>query len=107
LQCRIDTSFGRCIVGHHRQRPCVRRRWLRVRSRSRLRSSACGAVMTSANEYREFALECIRTAKKAQNENHREILLDMARQWMNSAVEAERSTALLNEDTPPLVPKDK
>ncbi len=41
------------------------------------------------NQYREFAEECVRMAKEAKIERHREILLEMADVWKRLAQEAD------------------
>lgn len=43
---------------------------------------------TSA-QYREFAEECVRLAKQAKTEGHREILEEMAGAWKMLAAEAD------------------
>jgi hypothetical protein len=48
-------------------------------------------VVDSAKEFRAFALECLRWADETREETHRQILLDLATQWMQAALAAERS----------------
>jgi len=60
--------------------------------------------MRSGNEFREFAQECVRGAEEAKDERQRQILLELAKQWMHAALQVEESIALIDDDTP-LVPK--
>jgi hypothetical protein len=46
--------------------------------------------MEPPREYRQFAEECRRLARKADNEQHRKILTEMAEVWSRLAVEAEQ-----------------
>ena len=46
--------------------------------------------MTPLNQYREFAEECLRLAKQANDERHRKILKEMAEVWSKLAEEADR-----------------
>jgi len=54
--------------------------------------------MTSPKEYREFALECGKQAAATKDERLRKVLLGAARLWMETALEAERSWALMDDD---------
>jgi hypothetical protein len=54
--------------------------------------------MTSPKEYREFALECGKQAMATPDERLRKVLLGAARLWMETALEAERSWALMDDD---------
>jgi hypothetical protein len=54
-------------------------------------------ALNSPKEYREFALECIRWAEMTDNASHRQVLLDMAKQWMRTALEVERSIGLFGD----------
>jgi len=47
----------------------------------------------------------MRWAEAARDERHRQVLLDLARQWMKAAVQLERSFALLDDDQPRLAPR--
>jgi hypothetical protein len=55
-------------------------------------------VAASSQEFREFAQECLRWAGETKSERHREVLLEMARTWLQAAVEIEG--ALTPEATP-------
>jgi len=79
--------------------PCARRRWLRDRSRSRL--GGARSVPSSPKEFREFAQECLRWADETKSERHRQVLLEMARTWMEAALQLERSWALIDDSTLP------
>jgi hypothetical protein len=46
--------------------------------------------MTPSTQYREFAEECLRLAKQANDERHRKILKEMAEVWSKLAEEADR-----------------
>jgi hypothetical protein len=46
--------------------------------------------MTSSTQYREFADECLRLAKQANDERHRKILKEMAEAWSKLAEEADK-----------------
>jgi hypothetical protein len=41
--------------------------------------------MTSSTQYREFADDCLRLAKQANDERHRKILKEMAEEWSKLA----------------------
>jgi hypothetical protein len=57
-------------------------------------------MASSPKEFREFAAECLRWAAETKSERHRQILQEMAKTWMEAALEIERSWAL--EDNLPL-----
>jgi hypothetical protein len=78
--------------------PCARRRWLRDRSRSRLGGAHCAVI---PQKFREFAQECLRWADETKSERHRQVLLEMARTWMEAALQLERSWALIDDSTLP------
>jgi hypothetical protein len=44
---------------------------------------------SSPAEFREFAQECLRWAGESKSERHRQVLLEMARTWLQAAVEVE------------------
>jgi hypothetical protein len=46
-------------------------------------------VAASSKEFREFAQECLRWAGETKSERHRQVLLEMARTWLQAAVEVE------------------
>jgi hypothetical protein len=52
----------------------------------------------SPKEFREFAQECLRWADETKSERHRQVLLDMAKTWMQAASQLERSLALIDDD---------
>jgi hypothetical protein len=59
-------------------------------------------MAASPKEFREFAEECLRWADETKSERHRQVLLDMAKTWMQAALQLERSLALIDDDlTPP------
>jgi hypothetical protein len=58
-------------------------------------------MAASPEEFREFAEECLRWADETKSERHRQVLLDMAKAWMQAAVQLERSLALIDDLTPP------
>jgi hypothetical protein len=45
--------------------------------------------MTRAEEYRQYAAECIRVAQQMQNAGDKTMLLDMAQKWRALAAKAE------------------
>ena len=45
-----------------------------------------GRVMTTADEYREYAIECLRWAEEAETNEQRQSFLDMARDWTLAAL---------------------
>ena len=51
--------------------------------------------MTSSTQYREFAEECLRLAKQAKDEHHREMLKEMAEAWSELAKEDDKKTDAL------------
>jgi hypothetical protein len=55
---------------------------------------------SSPKEYREFAQECLRWASETGSESHRQVLLEMAKTWMQAALEIERNLGL-TDDLPP------
>ena len=63
-------------------------------------------VLASPKDFREFALQCLRWAEEARDERHRQVLLDLAKQWMRAALQLEKTIALMDE-SPPLAPEDK
>jgi hypothetical protein len=54
-------------------------------------------MAASPKEYREFAQDCLRWAAETQSERHRQILLEMAKTWMQAALEVERSLGLTDD----------
>jgi hypothetical protein len=55
-------------------------------------------MAASPKEFREFAQECLRCADETKSQRHRQVLLDMAKTWMQAAVQLERSLALIDDD---------
>jgi hypothetical protein len=51
--------------------------------RSRLHGT--GIVMADANEYRQYADECLESARTATTEDVRNQFLDLAKMWMTAA----------------------
>jgi len=47
-------------------------------------------MTTSITQYREFAEECLRLAKQANDERHRKILKEMAEEWSKLAKEPDK-----------------
>src|SRR5262245_62114827 len=64
-----------------------------------------GRATASPKDFRDFGLECIRWAEAARDERHRQVLVDLARQWMKAAVQMERSFALLDDESPVMAEK--
>lgn len=60
--------------------------------------------MASPKDFRAFALQCLRWAEETRDERHRQVLRDLAQQWMRAAAELEKSIAPVDE-CPPLVPE--
>ena len=54
-------------------------------------------------QFREFAHECVRSAEFTADERQRQVLFDLAKQWMQAALAVEGSIALIDDYTP-LVP---
>jgi hypothetical protein len=46
--------------------------------------------MTTSTQYREFAEECLRLAKQANDARHRKVLEEMAEVWSKLAEEADK-----------------
>jgi hypothetical protein len=57
--------------------------------------------MTSADEYRRLARECLETARTLSNEEGRAALLQMAQVWQRLADELADTTESLVGGTPP------
>jgi hypothetical protein len=49
--------------------------------------------METAADYRKFAEECRRLARRAEDEQHKVVLEQMAEVWLRLAVEAEQKRA--------------
>jgi hypothetical protein len=56
---------------------------------------AQGVIMRSAflspKEYRDFAAQCLRWAARAKREEHKNMMLQMADHWMQTAQKLERA----------------
>ena len=52
---------------------------------------------SSAEEFREFAQECLRWAGETKSARHRDVLREMARTWIQAALEVERSLGLIDD----------
>jgi hypothetical protein len=46
--------------------------------------------MTLSTQYREFADDCLRLAKQANDERHRKILKEMAEEWSKLAEKTDK-----------------
>jgi hypothetical protein len=55
------------------------------------------AMAASPKAYRDFAQDCLRGAAETKSERHRQILLEMAKTWMQAALEEERSLGLTDD----------
>jgi hypothetical protein len=64
-------------------------------------------MAASPKEFREFAQECLRWADETKSERHRQVLRDMAKTWMQAALQLERSWALIDDSMPPPRPKPR
>ena len=60
-------------------------------------------MAASPKEFREFAEECLRWADETNSDRHRQVLQEMAKTWMQAALQLERGLALL--DDPPRTSK--
>ena len=56
--------------------------------------------MTSPKEYRDFAIEIGKQASSTKDEKVRKVLMGAARLWMETALEVERSSGLVDDDEP-------
>src|SRR6266478_4822009 len=60
-------------------------------SRPRADGSTHGSVaVVTPDEMRVFALDCLRWAELADNASHRDLMLSVAKRWMNTASAIER-----------------
>ena len=46
--------------------------------------------MVTPDEMRQFALDCLRWAELTDNASHRDLMLSVAKSWMNTASAIER-----------------
>jgi hypothetical protein len=74
---------GRRKVSNDRKLPVAKKAGERVR----------GKPMSLAEEYREFAQECVRWATDAHTDEHRQMLLELAKTWTLAALKAEEGVA--------------
>jgi hypothetical protein len=58
------------------------------------------AMAASPEEFREFAQECLRWAGETKSDRHRQVLLEMARTWIQAALEVEGGLGPIGEVTP-------
>jgi hypothetical protein len=65
------------------------------------------AMPASPKEFREFAEECLRWSDETKSERHQQVLLDMAKTWMQAALQLERSLALIDDSTPYSKPRPR
>jgi hypothetical protein len=56
--------------------------------------------MTTADEYRGYAKECLRWADEAETDDLRQSFLDMARDWTLAALHLEGTLGPTNSDPP-------
>jgi hypothetical protein len=70
---------------------------------ARTASLSGGAPAVGPKQFREFAQECVRSAEYTADERQRQVLFDLAKQWMQAALAVEGSIALIDDYTP-LVP---
>ena len=49
--------------------------------------------MVTPDEMRAFALDCLRWAERTDNPSHRDLMLNVAKTWMNTASAIERRLA--------------
>ena len=57
-------------------------------------------MAASPKEFREFAQECMRWAGDTKSQRHRQVLLEMARTWLQAALELESSLGLSRGGAP-------
>jgi hypothetical protein len=60
-------------------------------------------VMSTPEQFREFADECMAWARRAKSERERKQFLDMARVWMTAAQQLDDSAT--RADAPPIAPQ--
>jgi hypothetical protein len=49
-----------------------------------------GAVMSKADQYREYAAACVRLARRTKDDNEKALLLQMAESWRRLADRAKQ-----------------
>ncbi len=58
--------------------------------------------MVTSQEMREFALECLRWSDETDDASQREIMIQLAKTWMNTANQIDRHIAAGEETVPDL-----
>jgi hypothetical protein len=58
--------------------------------------------MSTANEYRQFAEECLRAARSATTEQEKKAFLDMAQLWIQAAAQVAAGGTDLDTDVHPI-----
>jgi len=58
----------------------------------------------SAQEYREFAAQCLRWAARANSDEHKSVMLMMAHHWTQIAEKLERAAESCGQKQKPLAP---
>jgi hypothetical protein len=53
-------------------------------------------MAASPKEYREFAQDCLRWGAETKSDRHRQILSEMAKTWMQAALELESHLGLMD-----------
>ncbi len=56
------------------------------------------AFCPSPKDYRDFAMKCLQASEMARDAQTRQIMIDMAKLWMQTASESEQSFALVDND---------
>jgi hypothetical protein len=56
--------------------------------------------MTTADEYQQYAEECVRAASEAETEKERKAFLDMARAWTQAALRIEGVLVPIEQNKP-------
>lgn len=58
--------------------------------------------MVTSQDMREFALECLRWSDETDNASQRDIMIGLAKTWMNAASQIDRHIAAGREPCPDL-----
>lgn len=64
-------------------------------------SPSADCVMSSAQEFREYAQECKEWARTARSEQEREIFLEMAETWLVAAMRQEAGSPIPSKTSKP------
>jgi hypothetical protein len=83
----------------------IRRWWLRDPSSSRLQGNEGEPVMSKQDEFRQYAGECIESARTAPDVITRKSFLDLARMWMTAAQQMDDDIVIPNPQQRPSVTK--